>query len=252
MANTLKISARGRVPVLEIYGEIGRGDLTMEKFSRSWKALGHPSEVEIRISSPGGDCFTGAAIFDLIAGSGTRTTTIVDGIAASMASYLFMLGHLRIIGAGSVLMLHNPSGVIDGGAADMQRGAGLLDSVKKRMAEVYAKRSGKPISEVLAWMSAETWFDAGAAIGAGLADEVGADLKIAASAFDLVGRGYRNVPALTRPKGIDALAAAYWSSKGKAPAPVPADPEDVSDLVPTPITHAGAFRAFHGRFAERK
>lgn len=251
MANTIKITARGRVPVLELYGEIGKGDLTVPAFSRAWRGLGNPAEAELRISSPGGDCFAGAAIFDLITGGSTRVTTVVDGIAASMASYLFMAGHRRIIGAGAQLMLHNPSAFVDGGAADLQRGAGLLDSIKKRMASVYSKRSGKPLATVLAWMEAETWFDASAAVSAGLADDIGADLKMAASAgFDLSALGYKNVPPLSAPRSMNELAQRFWAAKGKGD--IAASPEDVSDLIPEPITQAKAFANFHGKHHGRR
>ncbi len=251
MANTIKITARGRVPVLEIYGEIGKGDLTVPAFSRAWRGLGNPAEAEIRISSPGGDCFAGAAIFDIIAGSSTRVTSIVDGIAASMGSYVFMVGHRRIVGAGSQLMIHDPSAAVGGGAEDLKRGAALLESIRRRMAEVYSKRTGLPEDTIRKMMEAETWMDADEAIRLGFAAEKGADLKVAASAFDLSGRGFRNVPKLGGPKTLGELSAQYWAARGKPVPHVPENP-DVSDLVPTPITQAEAFANFHGKHRGRR
>ncbi|KQU95201.1 head maturation protease, ClpP-related [Devosia sp. Root105] len=252
MANYLKINPQGAVPSIAFYGTFGEGDLTPEAFSRQWKALNNPRRVDLFISSPGGSVFAANAIADIITRSGAEVTVYVDGLAASMASYIAMLGRRIVMGAGAQFMIHNPAASVGGGSADLTRGASLLEAIRKRMVTVYARRSGQSEEVIARMMDAETWMDAETAVRLGFADEIGADLKMAASAFDLTGRGFRNVPALTTPKSIAELSASYWGERGNA-MPAPSDgEEDVSDLIPPPLTNAEAFAAFHGRFAGRK
>lgn len=250
MATHLKITIpQGAVPSVAFYGTFGDGDLTAEAFARQWKALNNPRRVDVFISSPGGSVFAANAIFDIIARSGVEVTVYIDGLAASMASYLAMLGRRIVIGAGAQLMIHNPTVSAGGEAADMARAATLLESIRARMVAVYAKRSGQTEETIKKMMDAETWMDAASAVRLGFADAVGADLKVAATAFDLTGKGFRNVPTLTAPKSMAEVSANYWTSRGKGPV---ADPDDVSDLIPTPITAAKAFANFHGKFAGRR
>lgn len=240
-----KIDLRGAAPSIQIYGTFGAGDLTPDAFARTWKALGNPRRVDLFISSPGGDCFAANAIADIIARSGAEITVHIDGLAASMGSYLAMFGKRIIIGAGAQIMIHNPHASIGGGSVDLTRGAHLLESI--RVVEVYAKRTRQSEATIQKMMDAETWMDAAEAIRLGFADEVGPGLKLAASAFDLNGRGYRHVPTT-----IGELANAYWASKGKpATTSAPAG-DDASDLVPKSAPGRALTAKFHGKYAGRR
>jgi hypothetical protein len=73
-------------------------------------------------------------------------------------------------------MIHDAAGLCLGNASDMREMLDLLDRASDNIASIYAERSG--IADVDHWrklMSAETWFSAREAVGAGLADEVDGD-----------------------------------------------------------------------------
>jgi hypothetical protein len=100
----------------------------------------------------------------------------------------------------------------------------------------YAARSGKPGDEIVAFMAAETWFDAAEALDAGLATRMAEPVRIAAS-FD-IGR-FRNAP----PDLVEAVESVDAENAATA-TDIVADGNDVdpaSDPVPhTQLANGGA------------
>jgi hypothetical protein len=89
------------------------------------------------------------------------------------------------------LMIHDPSGLVMGTAAEMREMADTMDKIAGSMIRGYAGRSGRSEEEIAALMAAETWFDAEAAIAAGLATRMVEPIRIAAS-FNVA--AFRNAP----------------------------------------------------------
>ena len=118
-------------------------------------------------------------------------TIWIDGIAASAASYIAMAGDEIVMPENAFLMIHDPSGMVIGTAADMRDMAGTLDKIAAGMLRGYAARSGKPEDEIAALMAAETWLTAAEALEAGLATRMAEPVRIAAS-FDIA--RFRNAP----------------------------------------------------------
>lgn len=116
------------------------------------------------------------------------------------------------------------------------------------MRRTYAKRSKQSEDTIAAWMKRETWFDANAALQAGLADEIAGDLRMAAAAFDLSMFEHPPVPA--KPKTAQEAAVAYWAGRRGTPAPVGKD--DISDLVPRPKTHEEIWAKFNAEGRGRR
>ena len=69
-------------------------------------------------------------------------------------------------------MLHDPSGLVAGTAADMRAMAEALDRMKAGMVAAYRDKSGRDDAEIEALMQAETWLSAQEAVALGLADRV--------------------------------------------------------------------------------
>ena len=128
-------------------------------------------DVEVHINSGGGDVFDGIAIYNAIANRPGNVTTVVDGIAASIASVIAQAGQTRVIAPGAMMMIHDALSMCIGNAADMRETAEMLDQVSDNLATVYASRGGTSAQ----WrdaMKTETWYTAQEAVDAGLADKL--------------------------------------------------------------------------------
>jgi enoyl-CoA hydratase/carnithine racemase len=128
--------------------------------------------------------FDGVAIYNALKRHDARVTVWVDGIAASIASMIAMAGDDVVMPENAMLVLHDPSGLVAGTAADMRAMAEALDRMKTGMVAAYRDKSGRDDAEIEALMAAETWLSAAEAVDLGLADRVEAAVRMAAH-FDL-------------------------------------------------------------------
>lgn len=172
-----------------IYDEIGFFGVDAETFVKDFKNI--LGDVIIRINSPGGSVFDGMAIYNAIKDHKADTTTIIDGLAASAASYIALAGDKVIMAEGTFLMIHDPYSLVVGTSEDMRKEADLLDKVRDQIAGLYANKSGKSLSEITTMMSDETWMTGKEAKASGFADEVTED-NPAKNLFDL--SVFNNVP----------------------------------------------------------
>jgi ClpP class serine protease len=117
---------------------------------------------------------------------GNKTVKIM-GVAMSAATVIMLAGDRITANAGDIIMIHEAKCEawenFDAEAA--QRLVNVLSTCNKAMAELYAKKTGKGVQEILNAMHAETWLTAQQALDYGLIDEVidsGADqVKLVAS-----------------------------------------------------------------------
>src|SRR4051812_38295847 len=77
-----------------------------------------PGDVTVRINSPGGNAVDGVAIYSLLRAHSGEVTTVVDGVAASAASLIFMAGAKREIRGGAMVMIHDVMTRTFGNAAE--------------------------------------------------------------------------------------------------------------------------------------
>ncbi len=126
----------------------------------------------IRLSSEGGDPFPGETIRSIVAQHPGGVQMIVEGLAASAASLLFMGASKRVMSAGSMLMIHDPSTIVFGTEAELLQKAALMGQLADTYAAVYGAAAGITTAKAREVMRAETWFNAEEAIAAGFADEV--------------------------------------------------------------------------------
>ena len=205
------IRARASGAEVLIYDEIGAYGVSAKGFLAELGALPDDAPIDLRLNSPGGSVFDAVAIYNALIRHSGAVTVWIDGIAASAASYVAMAGDEIVMPENAFLMIHDPSGIVMGTAADMRDMAGALDKMAASMTRGYAAKAGKPEAEIAALMAAETWFDAKDALELGLATRMAEPVRIAAS-FD-IGR-FRNAP----PELVEAVAG-------------PADVADGTDTV---------------------
>jgi ATP-dependent Clp protease, protease subunit len=171
---------------LLIYDAIGSGSLTAGTLVQQLQAM-PKAPLNVRINSPGGNVFDGIAIYNALKSRAAPVTVTVDGIALSIASVVAMAGKPIRMHKSAYMMLHDPSGMVVGGASEMRDMADTLDRLRRTLAGIYAARTGKGADEMLRVMRDETWLTADEAKALRFADEVIPDAGApqARGAFDL-------------------------------------------------------------------
>lgn len=165
-----------------IYDEIGMWGISAKDFLTELKGVGN-RRIVLRINSPGGEVFDGLAIFNRLSEHAPGVEVRIDGIAASMASVIAMVGSPIKMAENALMMIHDPNGICMGDAGDMRDLADMLDKVKGCLVGAYTKKTGKSAEDIAAMMAEETWLNATEAKEQGFIDETTDSLKIAAN-FD--------------------------------------------------------------------
>jgi ATP-dependent Clp protease protease subunit len=173
-------AAAAQVAIMDYIGE---GGLTAKDFAESFKAIPAGRKINLSINSPGGSVFDGLAIYNAILPRRKDVTARVEGLAASIASVITCAAGRVEMPANSFMMIHNASaGLTVGNASDHSDMAALLDKMDNQLATIYARRTGRPFSDVKAKMNAQTWFTAQEARDFGLIDSVTDEISMSASA----------------------------------------------------------------------
>lgn len=156
---------------IAIYDEIGMWGVTASDFVNELKGI-TARTISLSINSPGGDVFDGLAILNSLRQHPAAVNVVIDGVAASAASFIAMAGDSVKIAPQAMMMIHDASGLVVGNSRDMEEMAALLDKTSDNIASVYAQRAGGTQAEWRAAMKAETWYTDQEAVEAGLADEI--------------------------------------------------------------------------------
>jgi ATP-dependent Clp protease protease subunit len=193
----------GSVGEVFLYSDIGEGGTTAEDFHASLSAMRGVSTLAISINSNGGDVSAGFAIYNMLKRFPARKVVRVDGIAASMASVIAMVGDEVVMPGNSMLMIHNPWGGIVGGADQIKSFGEALEIMRKNIIGAYSAKTKLPDSKIEAMMNAESWMSADQALELGFADRIEAPLKMAAMAAGIDVSKFKNAPKIER--GVEAL-----------------------------------------------
>jgi ATP-dependent Clp endopeptidase proteolytic subunit ClpP len=129
-------------------------------------------EIHLHINSPGGDVFDGIAILNALRSHRAHVVAIVDGIAASAASFIAVGADELVMAKNSELMIHDAWGLCVGNAADMTAMAEMLGKNSDNIASIYAEKAGGDLATWRSAMEAETWYSAQEAVTAKLADRI--------------------------------------------------------------------------------
>ena len=136
-------------------------------------------EISFYINSPGGIIWSGLAIYDTMQYISSKIMTICIGQAASAASLLLTAGEkeIRFSLPNSRIMVHQPSGGYQGQVTDIEIQTKEIIKTKKRLNEIYAKHTGKDITNVELIMERDKYFSPEEAIEFGLIDKIVEDRK---------------------------------------------------------------------------
>ena len=147
------------------------GGITAKTVTAQLRAIGD-KPIEVQINSPGGDMFEGIAIYNVLREHSQPVTVKIMGMAASAASIVAMAGDTIEIGTASFIMIHNCWVMAIGNKADLAETAAFLEPFDQAMADVYATRTGQSVSDIVAWMDAETYMSGTVAVERGFADSM--------------------------------------------------------------------------------
>ena len=131
-------------------------------------------EISFYINSPGGIVWSGLAIYDTMQYVSSKIMTICIGQAASAGSLLLTAGEkgMRFSLPNSRIMVHQPSGGMQGQVTDIEIQTNEIKKTKLKLNEIYAKHTGKQLSEITSIMERDKYFSADEAIKFGLIDKV--------------------------------------------------------------------------------
>ena len=109
-------------------------------------------DISLYINSPGGSVTAGMAIYDTMQYIKCDVSTICIGMAASMGAFLLSSGAKgkRIALPNSEIMIHQPliSGGLSGQCTDIKIASDHLVRVRKKMNEILAENTGKPLEVI--------------------------------------------------------------------------------------------------------
>jgi len=131
-------------------------------------------DIFLYINSPGGSITAGMAIYDTMQYVPNDVVTVGIGMCASMGQFLLTSGAKgkRFITPNTRVLLHQPSGGFGGTAADIQTQAFLINDMKKKLAAITAKQTGKTVEQVMADGDRDRWFTAQEALEYGFVDHI--------------------------------------------------------------------------------
>lgn len=137
-------------------------DVTTVQVKTAIQNLKEDEDIIFEITSPGGSCYAGLAIANMIkqaSGNGHKTTAHIIGVAASIASVIACACDEVIMDESAFMMIHNPfTYVAEGDAETMRRTADTLDKFKAAIISIYKSKFNLTEEELSHLMDKETWF----------------------------------------------------------------------------------------------
>ncbi len=132
--------------------------------------------IIIIINCPGGDVFSGFAIYDVMRAIRAPVITLVTGFAASMGS-IIMLGAKkgkRFATKNSKVLIHQPliAGVFEGRATDIEIQAKEIQETKDRIIKLYVEETGQSKDKIAKDIEVDYWMTAELAVEYGLIDKI--------------------------------------------------------------------------------
>jgi len=131
-------------------------------------------DIQMFINSPGGSVISGLGIYDTMQYVSPEIGTICTGLAASMGAVLLCAGTKgkRTCLPHSRVMIHQPSGGMQGQFSDMEISYKLIKGMRNELYEIMAKHTGKTFEQIEKDSDRDNWMTATEAKDYGLVDEV--------------------------------------------------------------------------------
>lgn len=131
-------------------------------------------DIQLYINSPGGSVSAGMAIYDTMQFIKCDVSTICMGMAASMGAFLLSGGTpgKRLALPHSTIMIHQPSGGVQGQATEIQIVSERIQYTKRMLNEILAANTHQPYEKIAADTERDFYMSAEEAKNYGLIDAV--------------------------------------------------------------------------------
>jgi len=131
-------------------------------------------DINLYINSPGGSVTAGLAIYDTMQFVKPDVATTCIGQAASMGAILLAAGAAgkRFTLPNSRIMIHQPSGGMQGQATDIEIQAREMLRIKSMLNDILAKHTGQTLDKIIADAERDYFMSAEEAVAYHLVDKV--------------------------------------------------------------------------------
>ena len=246
----IKIKNEVDTTIIDIEGTIGVPEswqsdnpetrvTTYERFKESVSRIAdiENSTIRVNIRSTGGDVNDAMLIYEALRATGAKVTTCCYGYTASAATIVAQAASegCRLIAPTSLYLIHNSLCSVEGNAEELQAEVDMLRQTDRRIAELYASRSGRGIEDIAELMAANggrgRWLSPSEALAEGLVDAVEGESETSTEQQSLVERTKVGVKALLKALGVEFKDdITSESDVNYTPHPLPADSVDGSKI----------------------
>lgn len=138
------------------------------------QSVDNQKDIQLYINCPGGSVYAGLGIYDTMQYINPDVATICTGIALSFGAVLLCTGanSKRAALKHARVMIHQPSGGMQGTAADLEINAREILKLQKELYQIIATHSGQSYEWVHASSNRDYWMTAEEAKGYGMIDEI--------------------------------------------------------------------------------
>ncbi|HNT26346.1 MAG TPA: ATP-dependent Clp protease proteolytic subunit [Anaerolineales bacterium] len=130
--------------------------------------------ISMYINSPGGQVYSGLAIYDTMQMITNPVATYAVGVTASFGTLLLAAGTrgMRYALPHATIHMHQPLGGAQGQATDIEIQAREILRLKERLNQILAFHTGRPLADVEHDTDRDLYMDAKKAVEYGLVDQV--------------------------------------------------------------------------------
>jgi ATP-dependent Clp protease protease subunit len=131
-------------------------------------------EISMYINSPGGQIYSGLAIFDTMRMIPNKISTVAVGVTASFGTVLLTAGTKghRYALPHATIHMHQPLGGAQGQASDIEIQAKEILRLKSRLNEIMSESTGQPLEVIERDTERDFYMSADQAVEYGLVDKV--------------------------------------------------------------------------------
>lgn len=140
----------------------------------SMQEVGSPSPIWLHINSTGGEIFSSFAIADTVEriSSLTPVITVIEGCAASGATFVSTAGTKRLMRKNAYMLVHELSSASWGKYTELKDDMVSNDSIMKTVKDWYTSKTKLPAKELDKILSHDIWWNAKQCLKYGLIDQI--------------------------------------------------------------------------------